>query len=85
MSRLGDAFKARGSRVRLAFWTGAGVAALTLIFLARFRPSWPWFSLWLFALLGGLGILSLPQVRKALNLSCMLFKLKTNTPRGCSA
>jgi hypothetical protein len=79
MSRLGDAFKARGFRVRLAFWTGAGVAALTLIFLARFRPSWPWFSLWLFALLGGLGILALPQVRKALNLSWLGVTLLTLT------
>jgi len=69
MGRLGEIFKGRGFRLRLAFWASAAMAVVVLIFLARFRPSWPWFSLWLFALLGGLGILSLPQVRKALNLS----------------
>jgi len=42
---------------------------LALVFMARFRPSWPWFSLWIMALLLGLGALSLPGVRKALNMS----------------
>jgi hypothetical protein len=69
MSRLGRSSSSQGSRLRLAFWCGAVVAVLALIFLARYRPSWPWFSLWLFALIGGLGILSLPRVRVALNLS----------------
>ena len=69
MSRLGEVSKGRGFRVRLAFWSGAALAVVVLIFLARFRPSWPWFSLWLFALLGGLGVLSLPRVRQSLNLS----------------
>jgi len=69
MSRLGEIFSSQGFRLRLAFWIGAVVAVMVLIFLARYRPSWPWFSLWLFALIGGLGILSLPRVRVALNLS----------------
>lgn len=69
MIRLEEISRARGFRLRLAFWTGAVLAVVALVFLARFRPSWPWFSLWLFALLGGLGVLALPRTRKALNLS----------------
>ena len=69
MGRLGDVLKIRGFRLRLAFWGSVGIGVLVLIYLARHRPSWPWFSLWLFALLGVLAILSLPKVRKALNLS----------------
>ncbi len=55
--------------MRMAFWAAALLGVLVLVFLARFRPSWPWFSLWLFTLLTALGVFSLPQVRKALNLS----------------
>ena len=69
MGRLGEFLKIRGVRFRLAFWASVGALALVVIFLARHRPSWPWFSLWLLALMGGLAVLSLPQVRKALNLS----------------
>jgi hypothetical protein len=69
MGRLGDVLRIRGFRLRLVFWIGVGSAVLLLIFLARHRPSWPWFSLWLFALLGALAVLSLPRVRKSLNLS----------------
>lgn len=69
MNRLAEIARARGFRVRLAFWTGAVVAVIALVFLARFRPSWPWFSLWLLALLGVLGILSIPWFRRELNLS----------------
>ncbi len=64
-----DVLRIRGFRLRLAFWGGVGGAVLVLVYLARHRPSWPWFSLWLFALLGGLAVLSLPRVRKSLNLS----------------
>lgn len=77
MSRLGEFSRARGFRVRAAFWSGAVLAVVALIFLARLRPSWPWFSLWLFALLGGLGVLSLPPVRKSLNLSWFAVTLLT--------
>ena len=69
MTRLGELSKTRGLRTRFAFWCASGAGILLLVFLARFRPSWPWFSLWLFVLLGGLAVLSLPGVRKALNLS----------------
>jgi len=69
MGRLGEVLKTRGFQLRLAFWSGVGASVFLLIFLARHRPSWPWFSLWLFVLLGGLALLSLPRVRKALNLS----------------
>jgi hypothetical protein len=69
MNRLGEALRAPGIRPRIAIWTAGVVAALVLLFLARFRPSWPWFSLWVFGLLGGFGVLSLPGVRKSLNLS----------------
>lgn len=51
------------------FWTAGGVLSLTLVWLARYRPSWPWFSLWVLALLGLLAVLSLPCVRRSLNLS----------------
>ncbi len=61
--------KTQGSGLRIAFWSSAILAVVALIFLARLRPSWPWFSLWLFALLGGLALLSLPRVRMTLNLS----------------
>jgi hypothetical protein len=77
MSRLGALFKTRGFRIRTAFWGGGAAAVGILVFLARFRPTWPWFSLWLFALLGGLGILSLPRVRRALNLSWFAVTLLT--------
>ncbi|MGW8268385.1 MAG: hypothetical protein ACWGSQ_18605, partial [Longimicrobiales bacterium] len=77
MSRLGEISRARGFRVRAAFWCGAALAVVALVFLARFRPSWPWFSLWLFALLGGLGFLSLPPVRRSLNLSWFAVTLLT--------
>ena len=69
MNRLGERLKIRGFRLRLAFWMGVGGGVLLLIYLAHHRPSWPWFSLWLFALVGGLGVLSLPRVRRALDLS----------------
>ena len=58
---------------------GAAVAVVILIFLRRFGPSWPRFSLWLLALLGGLGVLSLPNVRKSLNLSWFAVTLLTPT------
>ena len=69
MGRFGAWLKTKGSRFRLAFWGGVGGAAVLLVYLARHRPSWPWFSLWLFALLGLLGLLSLPRLRRALSLS----------------
>ncbi len=61
--------KLRGVRVRITFWTGVVAVVAFLIFLARHRPSWPWFSLGLLTLLAALAVLSLPQVRKSLNLS----------------
>jgi len=45
------------------------LVAAALLYLARIRPSWPWFSLWVFALLALLVVLSHPAVRRALNLS----------------
>jgi len=69
MGRLGEILKTRGFRLRAASWAGVGAAVVLLVFLARFRPSWPWFTLWVFALVGALGVLSLPRVRKTLNLS----------------
>jgi hypothetical protein len=77
MSGLRELMKTRGFRLRSAFWAGAAGAVVILIFLARLRPSWPWFSLWLFALLGGLGVLSLPRVRRSLNLSWFAVTLLT--------
>jgi hypothetical protein len=52
-----------------AFWIAGVVLSLALVWLARYRPSWPWFSLWVLALLGLLAVLSLPAVRRGLNLS----------------
>jgi hypothetical protein len=69
MRRLEEVFKIRGSRLRIAFWSCVGACVLILVYLARHKPSWPWFSLWLFALIVLLGVLSLPRVRKVLNLS----------------
>jgi hypothetical protein len=69
MDRFGEILRKRGFRFRLAFWAGAGALVFVLVYLARHRPSWPWFSLWLFALLLALAVLSFPQVRKSLNLS----------------
>jgi len=69
MIRLAEALRSPGLRTRIAAWIAGLLAVLIVVFLARFRPSWPWFSLWLFALLGGLGVLSLPRVRISLNLS----------------
>ncbi|MCH7532801.1 MAG: hypothetical protein IIB36_13735 [Gemmatimonadetes bacterium] len=60
---------AGGCGFRRAFWAGLALLGLALVYVASHQPSWPWFSLWLIALLGGLGILSLPKVRQALNLS----------------
>lgn len=77
MSRLGEVLRSPGVRLRLAVLAGAVLTILVLLFLARFRPSWPWFSLWLFGLLGGLGVLSLPRVRVALNLSWFAVTLLT--------
>ena len=58
-----------GRRFRSAFWAGLALLGLALVYLASHKPSWPWFSLWLISLLGGLGVLSLPKVRETLNLS----------------
>ncbi len=69
MIHPGKMLETQGARLRVAFWGGAGLGVLLLVYLARAQPSWPWFSLWLVTLLGGLGVLSLPRVRKALNLS----------------
>lgn len=69
----------RVRRLQVSFWVGIGLATIALVYLARIRPSWPWFSLWLFALIGSLGILSLPPVRSALNLSWFRVTLLTLT------
>ncbi|MGD8321468.1 MAG: hypothetical protein PVJ02_13475, partial [Gemmatimonadota bacterium] len=52
-----------------AVWMGGLLLPVALVWLARFRPSWPWFSLWVLALLALLAVLSLPAVRRGLNLS----------------
>jgi hypothetical protein len=69
MRRLREVVRVQRFQRRLAIWVGAGVGVLGLIYLARHQPSWPWFSLWLFGLITALGILSLPRIRKALDLS----------------
>ena len=69
MDGQADAAAGRSRSLPRAFWVATGVVAVTLVWLARVRPSWPWFSLWVFALLALLGVLSLPAVRRALDLS----------------
>ncbi len=69
MERSDPIVEGGGRTFRRAFWAGLAILGVTLVYLASHRPSWPWFSLWLIALLGGLGVLSLPRVRQALNLS----------------
>ena len=68
-TRSESAPQTKGRGLSRAFWAGLAVVGVALVYLARHRPSWPWFSLWLFALLGLLGVLSLPRVRRGLNLS----------------
>ncbi|HKJ01039.1 MAG TPA: hypothetical protein VJ997_01255, partial [Longimicrobiales bacterium] len=64
------------------FWAGTVVVGLALVWLARFRPSWPWFSLWVLALLGLLAVLSIPRVRGGLNLSWFAVTLLVLTGTG---
>ncbi len=65
------------SRKRISAWLGVALLALSLVFLARARPDWPWFSLWLFGLLVGLAVLSVPAVRRALGLTRFRVTLAT--------
>ncbi len=51
------------------FWATGAAVSLALVWLATYRPSWPWFSLWVLGLLSLLAVLSLPAVRRSLNLS----------------
>jgi UDP-3-O-[3-hydroxymyristoyl] glucosamine N-acyltransferase len=69
MRSLREFLETPGVRLKLVFWIGLSVGVLVLVYLARALPSWPWFSLWVFALLAALAILSLSRVRAALNLS----------------
>ncbi len=82
-AREGGAAEGGGRSLPRAFWIGTVVVAITLVYLARVRPSWPWFSLWVFALLALLGILSLPAVRRALNLSWFGVTLLVLTGTAC--
>jgi hypothetical protein len=59
----------KARRLQLSFWSGIALVSAALLYLAKARASWPWFSLWLFALLLSLATLQLPPVRRALNLS----------------
>ncbi len=68
-ARPGSEPESGSTRLPKAFWVGTALVAAALLYLARIRPSWPWFSLWVFALLALLGVLSHPRVRRALNLS----------------
>lgn len=56
-------------RARTVFWFGLATAMALLAWAGRARPQWPWLSLWLGLLLGGLAVLSLPRVRRSLSLS----------------
>ncbi len=60
---------ARASRAQITFW--GLLAALTglLLWAGRARAHWPWFSLWLLLLLGGVAALSIPRVRQTLRIS----------------
>ena len=60
---------ARASQAQITFW--GLLAALTglLLWAGRARAHWPWFSLWLLLLLGGVAALSIPRVRQALRIS----------------
>lgn len=59
----------RLNRTQLAFWGGLALAVALLLYLARARAHWPWFSVWVLLLLATFAALSLPATRRALNLS----------------
>jgi hypothetical protein len=71
--------RARPTSTQLAFWSGLATSVLVLLYVARARAQWPWLSLWLVLLLTGLGVLSLPRVRRSLNLSWFGVTLLTLT------
>jgi len=69
----------RATRVQLAFW-GALVALTGVVLWAgRARAHWPWFSLLLLAVLSAFVVLSLPRVRRALDMSWFGVTLVTLT------
>lgn len=72
------------TRTQLAFWGGLIAAVALLLYLARARAHWPWFSLWVLLLLAVFAALSLPATRKALNLSWFGVTLITLTGVGLS-
>lgn len=57
-----------GGRRRIVLPVGALLAVAAFI-VARVRPGWPWFSLWLLALLVGAVAFSVPRLRALLGLS----------------
>ena len=69
MERSGGTSSGRTPGLRKVLWVALAALPLVLVWLASYRPSWPWFSLWLVTLLGGLAVLSHPRVRATLNLS----------------
>ena len=69
----------KARRLQLSFWSGIVLVALALVYLAKARASWPWFSLWLFTLLLWVATLQLPAVRRALGFSWFKVTLLTLT------
>ena len=74
----------RWSRAQLAFWGGLATAVSVLLWLARARAQWPWFSLWVLLLLAILAVLSHPATRRTLNLSWFGVTLVTLSGVGLS-
>jgi len=66
--------RTRISKPQLGLMAALAACALLLLYLARARAHWPWFSLWLLLLLAGLAVLSREERTKWTILLAKLFR-----------
>ncbi|MGI9627799.1 MAG: hypothetical protein ACR2QM_13260, partial [Longimicrobiales bacterium] len=69
----------KATRTQIAFWGSLAAFAGLLLWAARAYPHWPWFSVWVLLLLAGVGVFSIPRVRRSLAISWFGVTLLTLT------